>query len=357
MVLKPIKESALSRVPSSDDTTLKTLEQQDSLSYISRLYSRLEDLSLIFKNEEDNFIIPYVELLKNSFKGLYLKYQLPEEKKIDFDLIINPFNSGYPTLKDFIALNENKKKAKENLDSIPKKEDILEIIKSGVMHGIAIDEAQDMLRRYNFYNFIDRNELFDYNASPFTSYIKKEGSRRFYTLSWGNLDWLWKVPVYYHMCFQQDSRNDPFELNKVNVLKGLILQTKNSHVDLNILAQQIDSNVEEIHPKVIERFTLGPYFDGLTKNPEEIHALFNGDAEPSLQKFIRERATSEREKPYGGLWEKMWGKKTVREVFSVTYSETRMVVPFRIKQKLGNYDEKGNPCKIYGIKNDGGIVG
>ncbi len=357
MGLRSINDSSLSRIPNYSDISLKALNQIDSLNYLERLNGRLKNLALIFKNEDDEFIIPHIELLKNSLKGLYLKYQLPFEKKIDFDLMINPNLSGYPTLKDFIALKENKRDADEILGTIPQREEIIEIIRTGIMHGINVDSAQDMLRRLNFFSYLKEYQLFDEDVLPITRFIKKESKREFHVMSWGCVDWLWKVPVFYNMCFQQDSRYGSFDLGKKPVLKGLLLQTKSSHIDLKTLGQQIDSMVEEIHPKFIERFTLGPYYDNVTNNPEEIQRLINDESDPSVMKFIRERVLSERTKPFGGLLERIMGKKTEREVFSPTYEEMRMVVPFRIKQKLGNFDEKDNPCKVYGVRIDGGIVG
>jgi hypothetical protein len=109
---------------------------------------------------------------------------------------------------------------------------------------------------------------------------------------------------------------------------------------------------------MIERYRIGPFYNSITNNSKEIDSLLRntGEDDPFILKFSVERASSMRVSQYGNWIDKLCKRKTEREVIGPVISEKRIIVPFRVKQELGNKDEYGNPCKVYGVTNGGDII-
>jgi hypothetical protein len=75
-------------------------------------------------------------------------------------------------------------------------------------------------------------------------------------------------------------------------------------------------------------------------------------------KFRKEAVVSTSVKKFGGKLREWLGLQIEKEVYGpLDDSDKRMIVPFRAKQKLGNLDEYGKPCRVYGITEEGEIVG
>ena len=147
------------------------------------------------------------------------------------------------------------------------------------------------------------------------------------------------------------------ETEKV-LLETIIYQTQSGELSLGHLGRILDENIQDIHPKMLYRYKVGPFYNRQTENTPEMNALLKDSEEPSVLKFTVEKVISERVKNHYVNWfDRFKGKKDIREVFSPVDSETKMIVPFRLKQKLRNRDEYGNPFKVYAVTMEGDVIG
>ena len=333
---------------------LKRLSDNEVVPYLNRLKSRLENLSVVLKKEGDEFVIPYVDIITNSLGCMLAKYELDGQDKLDFSLTINPTNSGFPTPKDFYMLEKNKEEAKGNLETLPPRDEIINKIGSAVLRGDSCVNAQMLLRRFNFFSKVSRAKVLEGYYLNQPKFVKEDGKRRSYVLEWSCIERVTNLPVFYRLCLTHNKSSPPLEREFGNNLKTVIYQTQFPN-DIKSFVSFIDNEVEEVHPKLLEKYTIGPYYDSLTRNNPQIVQLFDGLEDPSLLKFTFEKILSEGVRQYGNWLDMITGKKTEREVFGPVDSETRIVAPFRIKQKLNGCDENGKPCKVYGITNGGEI--
>lgn len=350
----------------SSESELKTIEDSDAELYLERLNKRLGNLSTILTregNEGGEFVIPYLQIVKNSIEALKLKYQLQGQDRVDFGLTIASRDSGFPTEKDFYMLERNKEDSHEILKCLPSRDEIINNIRNAILRNDSIINSQTLLKRHNFYSMINQASLIkEYHLNE-PKFIKEQNERRLYTLEWSCIERTSKVPVLYRMYLEQDTRSIPLEKSFNKQLELIIYQTQVGFFDIGTFARHIDNEVEEVHPKLLEKYTLGPYYDTVTKNNLEMTNLLKNSEESSILKFSIERVLSERVRQYGGndfvdrIINIISKRKTIREVFGPVDSETKMIVPFRMKQELGNRDEYENPCKVYGVTIGGDIVG
>lgn len=346
----------LTELPKLLEENVKRIDEAEVLPYLNRLSSRLSNLSEILKREGNEFVVPYFQIVKNSIDCLTLKYEIKGEDKIDFSLTIDPTDSGFPTVKDFYLIERNKEEAKSVLEQLPERDEIIDSIRKSILRGESPINWQIVLKRHNFYAKLSKSKVLkEYHLNE-PRLIKEENGRRFYTQEWSCVEMATNVPVFYRMCFTQDRRASPIEEAPNYKLETLIYQTKLSMIDLKGFAALVDRDIEELHPKLIERYEIGPYYDSLTTNSQELSEAFNDMENPSALKFTIGRVLSEKVQKYGNWADWILGRKTEKEIFGPVDSETRMIVPFRVKQKLKNKDEHGNPCKIYGVTESGEVA-
>ena len=55
------------------------------------------------------------------------------------------------------------------------------------------------------------------------------------------------------------------------------------------------------------------------------------------------------------VWAELQGNRVTREIYSPPERGNFMIVPFHLKQVLGDRDEFGVPCTIFGVTRNGEI--
>jgi len=343
-------------LPGNFQENLKTLPDEATTPHLTSLIAILRNFSSVLTSQEENYLLPYTQVICDSLDCLLEKHKLDGLDKIDFPLTIAQNNSGFPTVKDFYTLKKDKDEAGGILQQLPSREGVIDKIRSSILRGSSPVNAQMMLLRYNFYKKLSQTEMLEEYHLGKPELIKEENGRRFYTINWSCIGRSTNLPVFHRMYFTHDRNSGPPLEKGLSVeLRSFLYQTQWGP-DLKFFAATLDNEIKEIHPKAIERVYVGPFYNQYTNNSDELNSLFNGMENPSLLKVITEKIRSDRVSQYGNWLDMITGKKTEREVFSPVFSETKIITSFRLKQLFGERDELGNPCKVYGSTKDGGIA-
>ncbi len=342
----------------SEDENVKKLKADEISPYLKSLYTRLGQLSDILKREEDGFIVPYLSVIRNSIGCLNLKHELQGKDMIDFTLSIDPTDSGFPTVRDFYLLEKDQQGAAEELQRYPDKKEIIEMIRDRVLKGRDPIDPQVILRRYNYFSKIAKTKLLHEYQLGRAVCSGEENRRRLYTVQWNCIERGTNIPVFYRMYLEQDNSDYALEDSSPGLLETLIYQTQYGATDLRTILYTIDRELDGIHPKLGYKYTIGPFFyPGITRNNEDLEKLLGGCESDGVLKFRIEAVASQWIKKVGNMLRRMLGTEIEKEVFGpLDDSDRRMIVPFGIKQKLGNRDETGNPCRIYGVTSEGEII-
>ena len=337
----------------SDSKRIKTLEGDEASNYLDGINLRLGNLLNLFSMENQVSVLPYIERLIQSNNCLSHKHKLNGFDKLDFSLTIDHNNSGFPTTKDYLLLEINKKNSKEVLDILPNRNAIIEKLRNAIFRSDSPLTYQAQLMKQSFYSALNETDLIQsFEISP-EELISEEGKRRKYTISWNCLERGSNLPVFYRLCFLQ-SENGDFNIKNFPTLETIFYQLQSGH-DIGLIVKEIDKTIPKIHPKMMEKYRIGPYYDLNTNNTPELQYLIDECGEPIL-KFSVEKILSEGIKKYGNLWDLMVGNKTEMENFGPVDKEIRMIVPYRVKQMLKGKDENGNPAVIYGVTKKGEII-
>lgn len=346
---------------------VRELTQQEIPIYLASLKIRLNNLRDVVEREDREYAVNFVQGIKDSIECLGLKYALQfyGDDKIDFPLTIDPLISGLPTAKDFYLLESNKREANSMLSQMPSREEIIDKIRKAVLRGDSVSTPQFLLAKHNLYSKIAASEVLSSYAIRSVKKTKEKDGRKYFAVEWSCIERGSSFPVFYRLGLTQDSRLPELEIGSNPRLEMVLYQTQTGVDDISSFASFVDREIEEVHPKSIERYIVGPFMNKFTQNAGGFSNILNGEEDSSVLKFTVERAISVDVNQYGNLWDAIRGRKTEREVFGPVDSETELITAFRLKQKMigvdgnnkpCNIDEKGVPCKIYGVTNSGEIV-
>jgi len=321
--------------------------------YLDRLNTRLTNLSDILTKEKDEFVAPYLKIVQDTVKCLILKHDL-EKDSPNFSLTIDPTESGFPTFKDFYLLKKDKEIADKALEKLPSKEAIIEKIRDKLLRGSSPVTLQSQLKKFNFYSKLKGTNILEEYYLNELQLVGEEGSKKLYTLEWNCIERGSNVPVFYRMYFSQDSKFQILNEGTTPKLKTIIYESQYGRRDLREIVSVIDYELDEIHPKLINKYIIGPYYNDITTNSPELNSIFGGMQDQSILKFNVEAVASISVKKLGGWIRQRLGLAIEKEVYGpLDNTNRKMIAPFRIKQKLGKKDEFGKKCKIYGITEEG----
>ncbi|MBS3146597.1 hypothetical protein J4471_02775 [Candidatus Woesearchaeota archaeon] len=341
-----------------NESNVMELDSINVESYFRGVNSRLGQLSDILKRETSDPIIPYIEIIKDSIDCLVLKHALPKEDQLDFPLTIDPTESGFPTYKDFYLLQRDKERASKVLEVLPQRKTIIEDIRNEILKGRNQEHYQILLMRYNYFSRVkDTNVLKEFMVGN-TKVRKEEDEKKFCTLDWTCIERATNLPVYYRMFFTQNSWTEVFNPSQNAKIQTILYQTQMGLTDIKSIASTINKEIDEISPKQIMKYVIGPFYNTHTKNKPNLNAILEDTKDQSILKFRVERVGSVNVKLVGGHLRKFFGLEIEKEVYGdVDIYDRRMIVPCGLKQIIGNYDENKRPCRVYGVTTGGDIIG
>ncbi len=344
----------------TESEEIKRIEPEQVKGYLISLNQRLEQLSKILMREKDHFVVPYLTVVRHTIDCLIAKHAFDGQDQIDFPLTIDPTHSGFPTVKDLYLLQKNKKEAPSALQQLSSRQEIIDTIRDAILKDRSPRHDQILLKRQRFFSkLLEGNLLEDYTLREPQLTGEAKNGRRQYTLEWACLERHTHVPVFYCLWLEQDAGAVPLHEKQNDVVKTILYSSQYSLSDLRMLVSEIDTAIDALHPKLIYKYTIGPFYHPLTTNSPELTHLLNGEDDKALLKFTLERVASVNviDKPRNIFKRLLYGNLE-KEVFGpLDDSDRRMIAPFRIKQKLVDKDEKGNPCVVYGVTEGGDIVG
>ena len=130
---------------SSGTENVKQLTCDDAKKHIGGLTVRLNQLSTILVAEGDSYVSPYISLMMGSLNCLRAKHSIEGDDRLDFDYIIDPTDSGFPTVTTLFMLERDKKNAADVLRELASRERIIESVRDRILKSGSPVSAQIQL--------------------------------------------------------------------------------------------------------------------------------------------------------------------------------------------------------------------
>jgi len=267
-------------------------------------------------------------------------------------LTIDPTESGMPTFKDFWTLREDRDRAEEQLRLIPTREQLIEQATDAIYAGHRPIKQQILwLQRAYMERLAATPVVADFRQAEPVRLSEKKGDR-LYAVSWTGV--IHSVNLFECSTLHFEERGGWHVTGGLPELRALVDDLAGGRHTLPEMIG-LTNQAAWIVPRAIERVTVGPYHHRWTQNDELIERAFAAldDQEPWMLRASIERAATTRAAKRSKM-DVLFGREPMEAGPSVFYRV--LVVPLAIKQLLGDADEDGQPCAVYGVSKQGDLV-
>ena len=211
---------------------------------------------------EGQILANYLEDLGNTFHALSYKYLLTNRAPESGKLAIDKTDSGFPVFQEIIQLAQDSTQASKHLASLPTPDQL----KADMVNHILTEQTAPTTLQYAmaqriYYETLVHQPLFQSQNHPQIQWVGKnvKARSRRYLIHWAVYDSKSNLPVIYLMqvddtasrALNTDERRWP------RVQDALLAQAL-SELKLLTIAKGFDTDFDDLHPKSLRRFHLGP---------------------------------------------------------------------------------------------------
>ena len=264
------------------------------MSHMTRVAGVMEadaDLS----RDEVKILTRYAAQLSFTFKALSLKYLLVGRDTGRFfgSLTIDRTESGFPTSDEILTLGNDALQAGKHLDTAPSveryKRDMVDVI---IAERKVPTKLQFALSQRLYYEELAKGQLFWAQNDPQIQWLENiSEDRRKFLIHWAVYDSGLNLPVIYLMEVEDSGRTPlPKDPRRWPEAQAHLSAQAVGALKLVTIAKGFDEDFDDLHPKRLRRFHLGPMYS----------SAFTAQTGPLGSVLLQARA------PEGQDWAMVW---------------------------------------------------
>ena len=339
----------------------RTLPDEAVVPYCDALADRISHLSAAIQEEQKEGRLSiaactatraFLHELRATLTVMALKHgrQLLDVEPVP--LTLDPTESGMPTVKDFWQLHEDRDRAQAQLAQIPAREVLIEQATEAIFAGRRPLKEQILwIQRAYMERLAATPIVTEFRQLPPTRVSEKRRDR-LSVISWTGI--IRSVNLFECTTLHFVERGGWHVTGGTADISGLIDDLAGGRHTLPEVIGLLNQ-AAWIVPQTVERVTIGPYYHRWTQNDELIERAFAAahNEEPWMLRATIERAATTRAAQRSTM-DVLFGREPMESGPSVRYKV--LLVPLAVKQQLGDADEDGQPCAVYGVTKDGDLV-
>jgi len=312
MSTPPNNTKSASNKPASASDVLafdhKTLEEAETtrryFAKYERILEHLKQVTKLAKKEdlvttaEAKILLTYLLGLSYTFTALSYKFLMANRvgKHVGSLLNIDKTDSGFPIYQEILQMAADVSQAKKHLKTLPSqkrlKQDMINHILS---EQSAPTKLQYALSQRIYYEYLSSANLFLPGNDPQGIWIsgkahRKSGGKnsrdyRSYLIHWAKYDSQTNVPAIYMMELEDTgSRALPRDERRWPRVQSHLMAQSMSSLKLLTIARGFDRDFNDLHPKFLRRFNIGPmYSHKFTKQRGPLREILSeAKGEPGL---------------------------------------------------------------------------
>lgn len=315
-----------------------------------------------FSKTEITILGRYIGALSNAFAALGNKYLLTGREgapsgTLDFD----SHESGFPVFQEILTMAVDAQQAERHLRNLPDAAALKDDMIRQIVGALTIPtKLQYAMAQRLYYEALADGDIFWARNDPEALWQSSTGERRSFLIHWAIFDSQTNLPVIYLMECEDSGRTSlPKDEQRWPAAQAHLMAQSFSGLKLVTIAQGFDTDFDDLHPKRIRRFHLGPmYSSAYTVQSGPLGEVLAEARAPAGQdwalawteeELVSERVRSEKSG---------WFGKVDREVFTLdpfsgrgadtgaSRTERAIIMPERPYQVLA---EK-NPPGFHGVR-------
>ena len=342
------------------------------LTHLGRVSAMLHVEKRLTKTEVE-VLTRYVIALNLMFRALSMKYLLVGRDTGQFfgSLTMDVKDSGFPTATELLVMANDATQADQHLRTMPS----VDALKDQMVAEIIGDQAiptrlQFTLSQRLYYEELARGKLYWARNDPQCLWLSGTEPRRRYLLHWGVYDSQVNLPTIYLMEVEDSGRNAlPKDDRRWPEVQAHLMAQSLGGLKLLTIAQGFDETFDDLHPKRLRRFHIGPmYSHSFTQQSGPIREVLEQARAPEGQDWALAWTLEELESERVRQEKSGWFSKVDREVFALdpfagrgaetgtTATERMVILPERPFQALAELNPPGFATVRKFVVNDAGRV-
>lgn len=234
----------------------------DHLKQVTKL-SKKENL---ITTAEAKILLTYLLGLSYTFTALSYKFLMANRvgEHVGSLLSIDKTDSGFPIYEELLHLAVDASQAKKHLKSLPSQKRL----KQDMINHILTEQStptklQYALSQRIYYEYLSKSILFLPGNDPQGIWIsgKKNRDQRSYLIHWAIYDSQTNVPAIYMMELEDTGRKAlPRDEKRWPRVQSHLMAQSMSSLKLLTIARGLDRDFDDLHPKLLRRFSVGPMY-------------------------------------------------------------------------------------------------
>jgi len=266
-----------------------SMGQQEAYEHLERLTSVLVSLPEILEKQSVKNIAPFIHRVRQALECLQAQQVVADgmiEEHFFAPCLLNT-SSGFPSSADYSRLVNDHRQAVSALESIPTEEEIIQSALDYIYSGRFPGSHPGLMSKRKYFEYLKTTSPIDHFAlSDITiSESDEEECRQCAIYAMGYLQGT-GLPVFCTLYFEQERTSEPLDSSNIeesecgmrllNLLKAGFTVNAGTLTTMN----KIDE-IDEFHPRMFEKVSLGPFYTGETDNPQDIREFFKFSTDTS----------------------------------------------------------------------------
>ncbi len=214
--------------------------------------------------DEVNILTRYAVSLTHTFQALSWKYLLVGRETGRFfgSLSIDGRDSGFPIAEELMTMANDAQQAQVHLSAMPS----VDVHKDRMVQAILSDQKiptklQFSLSQRLYYEELLKGELFWIRNDAQAEWVGETRGRRTYRVHWATYDSQVNLPVIYMMELEDTGREAlPRDTRRWPEVQAHLSAQALGGLKLITIARGFDEDFDDLHPKRLRRFHLGPMY-------------------------------------------------------------------------------------------------
>lgn len=314
---------------------------------------------------EAKILLTYLLGLSYTFTALSYKFLMANRVGDNSNtlLSIDKSDSGFPIYEEILHMAADASQADKHLSSLPSQKRLKQdMINHILTEHTAPSKLQYALSQRIYYEYLKKVDLFLPGNDPQGIWISGKRSReqRGYLIHWAKYDSQTNVPAIYMMELEDTGRKAlPRDEKRWPRVQSHLMAQSMSSLKLLTIARGFDRDFDDLHPKFLRRFNIGPmYSDNFTEQHGPLRdVLAEANSEPGLdwalawtvESLVSESTTTEKTGMFSTATREMYRIDTLDAQAAqdgATDVSRSLILPHRAFQIL----EEKNPAGLRDVR-------
>jgi len=336
-----------------------------------RIIGHLKQVTKLSKKEglvttqEAKILLTYLLGLSYTFTALSYKFLMANRvgDHVGTLLSIDKTDSGFPIYEEILHMAADASQAKKHLKSLPSQKRLKQdMINHILTEHTAPTKLQYALSQRIYYEYLDGAALFLPGNDPQGIWIssKKSRDQRSYLVHWAKYDSQTNVPAIYMMELEDTGRKAlPRDERRWPRVQSHLMAQSMSSLKLLTIARGFDRDFDDLHPKFLRRFNIGPmYSHKFTEQHGPLREILSdAQGEPGLdwalawtvESLVSDSTTREKTGMFSTAQRELYRIDTLDPQAAedgATEITRSLILPHRAFQVL----EEKNPASLRGVR-------